>query len=99
MEYADDRTTSDTLFLDGKERVSEMFNAPRVTKTSWSAKMDSLIVESKVTFDRGGQKSEMTVNESWTLREQGNVLSIHQVSDSFFGKRDVTMVFDKKFPH
>jgi mannan endo-1,4-beta-mannosidase len=96
MEYADDRNTSDTLILDGKDHASVMFNAPRTTKTSWSPRLDTLIIESRVTFDRGGQKSEMTLNESWTLREQGNVLSIHQVSDSSFGKRDVTLIFDKK---
>jgi hypothetical protein len=95
-EFAEDRIMSDTLSLDGKEHVSEMFNSPRTMKTSWSPYRDTLSVESKVTLTRGGQKSEMTINEFWSIKEQGVVLSINQVSNSSFGKRNITLIFDKR---
>jgi len=95
-EYTDDRVTVDNLTLDGKEFKSEMRNAPMITKANWSDKMDTLFIESIITFNRGGQTSIMTTNEKWSLQERGNVLSIIQSSDSFFGKRKITMVFDKR---
>jgi mannan endo-1,4-beta-mannosidase len=96
IEYADDRISYDTLTFDGKVCVSEMWNRPRIMKARWSETGDTLIIESKVIFSTGGQDTEMIVNESWYLQNQGKVLSIHQYSDSFWGKRTITMVFDKK---
>jgi len=98
MEYTDDRITNDTLMLDGKEHTSEMFNAPRVLRAFWSSDLDTLLVVLKMTLNRGGANSEMTVEESWVLKEQGDVLSIHQLSNSPFSRRDITLVYDKKLP-
>ena len=96
VEFANDRITTDTLALDGKEHLSEMFNAPLVTRGHKPATNDSLIVRSVVSFDRGGQNTEMTVDEFWTLRYHGTVLSIRQLLNSPMGKRAITMVFNKE---
>jgi mannan endo-1,4-beta-mannosidase len=96
IEYGDDIVACDTLTFDGKECVSEMWNRPRIMKARWSEKADTLIVESKVMISGGGKTSEMVVNESWNIQNQGRVLSIQQFSDSFWGKRTITMMFDRK---
>jgi mannan endo-1,4-beta-mannosidase len=96
LEYTDDRVTDDTTMVDGKEYKSEMWNFPRITKTRWSDKNDTLIIESKVVFNRGDQVSEMVSNEYWTLLEHGTVLSMKQFSNSPWGERKITMLFDKR---
>jgi mannan endo-1,4-beta-mannosidase len=96
VEYADDRIAGEKWTLDGKETKSEFWNSPRVTTARWSEKGDTLIVESKVAFTRGGQTVEMVTREAWSLQEQGRILSIQQSSTSFRGKRNITLVFFRK---
>ena len=96
VEYADDRITEEKWTLDGKETQSEFWNSPRMTTAHWSEKGDTLIVDSKVTFNRGGQTVEMTTREAWSLQEQGRILSIQQSSNSFRGRRNLTLVFFRK---
>ncbi len=96
VEYADDRVIEQKLTLDGKECMSEFRNSPRIMTANWSENGDTLIIESKITFNRGGQTPEMVINEAWTLLEQGKILSIKQFSTSFWGERNITLIFDKK---
>jgi mannan endo-1,4-beta-mannosidase len=98
VEYADDRVTTDSLALDGREMRSEFWNSPRVTTARWSADGDTLIIESKVALRRAGQASEMVTNEFWTLEEGGRLLFIRQLSGAFFGRgpRNITQVYEKR---
>jgi hypothetical protein len=96
VEWGDDRITEETPTLDGKEFKSVLFDSPRVTTVNWSAGGDALTMESRVTFNRGGQTSEMLTKEMWTLRERGRILSIQQSSKSFRGERNITLIFDKQ---
>jgi mannan endo-1,4-beta-mannosidase len=96
VEWGDDRIAEETSSLDGKEIRSEFFNSPRVTTMKWSADGDALIVESRVTFSRGGQTSEMVTKETWSVRERGRILSIQQSSSSFRGERKITLIFEKQ---
>jgi len=96
LEYADDKITEEKLTVDGKENKSEFWNSPRFITANWSEKGDTLILKSKVVFNRGGQTSEMVVNEAWYLQEQGSVLAIRQFSSSFWGERKITLIFDRQ---
>jgi mannan endo-1,4-beta-mannosidase len=96
VEYADDRVTDEKLALDGSENKSEFFNSPRITTAKWSEKCDSLVIESKVTSNRGGRTSEMVTHEAWSLGKNGRVLSVQQSSSSSFGRRSITMVFERE---
>jgi len=96
VEYADDRVIEQKLTLDGKECISEFRSSPRIMTANWSENGDTLIIESKITFNRGGQTPEMVINEAWTLLEQGKILAIKQFSTSFWGKRNITLIFEKK---
>jgi len=91
LEYADDRITEERLTLDGKECKSEFSNLPRVTTAQFREGGDTLVIHSKITM---GQTFEIVSKETWTIQEQGAILSIQQTSSSYWGERNITMVFD-----
>jgi hypothetical protein len=95
LEFADDKVTEEALTLDGKECKSEIMNSPRIMTAKWSGYLDELLIDSKVTLNWGNKPSEMIVNETWKLLFGGNCLSIKQHSKSFWGERNIVMVFDK----
>jgi mannan endo-1,4-beta-mannosidase len=96
LEYADDEITEEKMTLDGKEYKSEYWNSPRITTAHWSDDGKKLVFESKITFDRGGNKSEMVVNEVWSLLDYGDILSVEQSSNTFWGNRKITIIFNKQ---
>lgn len=96
QEYTDDRVTVDHLTLDGKENQSEMYNAPVIIIANWSSKFDTLYVMSKASLKFGDRTVEMNTDEKWFLQDHGKVLSIIQSSTSFWGKRNIILIFDKK---
>ncbi len=95
-EWRDDRVTDEKMMLNGEESKSEFYGAPRVTTAGLSGNRDTLKIKSKVTFNRGGQTSEMTTDETWDLQNHGKVLAITQSSVSPQGERKITMIYDKK---
>ncbi|MFC1569269.1 glycosyl hydrolase [bacterium] len=95
VEWGDDRVTEENLTLDGTEMKSEMWNSPRIMTAKWTENGDSLIIESKITFNWGGQASEMILNETWTLQED-DVISITQFSSSRRGDREIIMIYNKQ---
>lgn len=95
VEWGDDRITEETLPLDGRELMSTFWRSPRVTTAEWSEDGKVLIVESRVTFTRGGRTSEMTTTEIWRLMDEGSLLTIEQSSSSFRGDRNITMVYNR----
>ena len=96
LEYTDDMVTNENLTLDGKECTSEMWDSPKTMKAAWSKNCDTLFIESKVILKRGGQTYNVAAKESWSLQKLGAVLSIKQYSNSFWGERNIIMIYDKK---
>ena len=94
VEYDDNRIVDENLTLDGKSSGLEMWNMPLLASTRWSR--DTLIVDAKVDTAAGSRFVPTAVCEAWSLQRNGSELSIRQVSESFFGKRTVTMVFEKQ---
>ncbi|HTD98159.1 MAG TPA: glycosyl hydrolase [Mucilaginibacter sp.] len=95
-EWQDDRVTEEKVTLDGAESKSEFMNSPRITTAKLSDNGNKLLVNSKVTFNFGGQTSQMTTNEEWSLQNKGKQLSITQSSKSPRGERKITMVYEKQ---
>jgi len=95
-EYEDDFVLEESVTLDGEECHSEFWNSPRVSTANWSEKGDTLIIDTKITFEREGQTSEMNIREAWSLKEEGKMLTIEHFSSSDWGEREIIMVFDKK---
>ncbi len=95
VEFADNTITEEIFPLDGSEIHSEFWNSPKVTTVNLSEKKDTLYIDSKVTFTWDNRTSEMITWEIWTVKEEGQVLSIQQVSSSFWGERNIILKFDK----
>ena len=81
--------------MDGKEIESEFWNSPRITVVNWSDDGKKMTVKSDIEFNRDGQISEMTIEETYYLGEDGKILFIKHHSSSEWGERFVTMAFDK----
>ena len=96
LEFADDRITEERLIPDGREHVSEIMNNMRVTTARYTDGMDTLVIESRITMQREERTFESITRETWTLQEQGVMLTIQQYSTSFWGERNITMVFDRR---
>jgi hypothetical protein len=96
VEWGDDRIAEQALTLDGKEIRSEFFNSPRVTTANWSKSGDGLVTQSRVSFNRGGQTSEIVTREIWGTRQRGQILSIQRTSSSARGERKITLIFEKQ---
>jgi mannan endo-1,4-beta-mannosidase len=96
LEYTDDMVTDENLTLDGKECTSEMLDSSKTMKATWSNNCDTLFIGSKVRLKRGGQTFDIVDNESWSLQKLGAALSIKQYSNSFWGERTITLIYDKK---
>jgi hypothetical protein len=95
-EYEDDWVVEEKLTLDGKECKSEFWNSPRVTTANWSKDDDTLVLDTKIVFERDGETNEVTTNEVWSLKEDGKILAIKHVSNSAWGERKVTIAYEKK---
>ena len=97
-EYGDNTVTDEQLALDGKEKAfkAPFGNAPRMVTAHQSENGDTLFIDSKITITNGGRTNEWVTNEVWTLKEEGKVLSVKQISNSFRGKRSVTAVYNKE---
>jgi len=57
---------------------------------------DTLSIDSKVTFNFGGNPSTITGLDVWTLQRRGKKLVIQQTSKSPRGENVSTVVYDKK---
>jgi mannan endo-1,4-beta-mannosidase len=95
-EWQDNRVTEEKMMLNGEESKSAYLNSPRLITANLSANRDTLMVKSKVTFNLGGQTSQMVTNENWSLQNHGKVLSIRQSSSSPRGERTITMAYEKQ---
>ena len=95
-EWRDNRLTDEKIKFDGSESQSEFMGLARVSTAGMSAGRDTLTVNSKVSFNRGGQITQMLSTEVWSLQGHGKELCITQTSDSPQGKRKTIIVYDKQ---
>ena len=94
-EYTDNRITVDQLILDGTETKSEMFNSPATTKANWNSSFDTLKIVSNALLKFSDRTVQVNNEEQWYLQDDGEILSIVQISNSIWGKRKIIMAFDK----
>ena len=92
----EERTTSETISLDGKESVSETENRKTSSVATWSEDKSTLTIKSNIEFSRQGQTMEMTRTEVLSLSEDGKVLKIQSEMSSERGDRSVSLVYDKQ---
>lgn len=96
LEYADDQVSEERYTLDGAESTSEFMNAPRVTTARLSPDRTTALVDSIVTFNRGGSASKLTLKDRWSLIEGGQVLRIKRSVSSPRGVQEMTLLYEKR---
>jgi hypothetical protein len=76
---------------------SEFFNSPRISTARWDESCRCIVIDSKVSFNRGDQVMEMKSREVWRLEDGGKVLKITQTSTGFRGgENSATWVYGKQ---
>ena len=97
VEWGDDRVSNEEINLEGEETLTLFWRSPRISIASWDETTGLLKISSTVTFNRGGNTTEMKSSEEWSLHEDGKVLSIRQQSTGFRGNKvDVTLIYEKQ---
>jgi hypothetical protein len=91
-----ERTTSETITLDGEENVTETENRKTTSAATWSEDQSTLTIKSTIEFSRQGETMEIMRTEALSLGEDGNVLAIQSESSSARGDRSVSLVYDKE---
>jgi hypothetical protein len=92
----EERTSSESITLDGKENVTETDNRKTTSMATWSDDKTTLTIKSAIEIDRQGEIMEMNRAEVLTLDEDGNVLKIQADSSTPRGDRSVTLVYEKE---
>jgi len=92
----EERTSSETLTMDGKENVDEGENRTTTSVVTWSEDGTTLTIKSKREFTRNGEDFVMNSTEVWTLADEGKTLKIKNDSTSSRGDRSATLVYEKQ---
>ena len=91
-----ERTSSETITLDGKENIDKGDNRSTTSVATWSEDRTTLTIKSDIEFSRQGETMKMQRTEVWTLGEGGKILKIQSDSSSARGDRSVTLVYEKE---
>jgi hypothetical protein len=92
----EERKTTETYTLDGKESVNPVFNTSKKSTANLAADKKSLTVSSVMVFEMNGEKNEIKTLEVYKLSDGDKTLSIDSQSTSSMGERKATLVYDKK---
>ena len=91
-----ERTTSETLTMDGKENINKNENRSSTSVVTWSDDGKTLTIKSNREFNRQGETFKLDSTEIWTMDEDGKILRIQSDTSSSRGERSVTLVYDKE---
>jgi hypothetical protein len=94
----EERKTSETLTLDGKECENTLFNRTRKSNAVFSEDGKLLTISSSSVWERDGEKMEMKGTEIWKLSDDGDVLTLDAASTSPMGERKAVYVYDREKP-
>jgi len=92
----EERTSSETLTMDGKECINEGENRKTTSTVTWSDDGTTMTIQSVREFNRQGETMEMNSTEVWTLSEEGTILKLQSDTTSGMGERSVTLIYEKK---
>jgi mannan endo-1,4-beta-mannosidase len=96
LEFADDKTTEQTIPLDGTEFPTEFMGAARATTAVRSADRQALALHSTGPAPWGPPGTQLVIDETWTLREGRRQLVIHRTAPTPVGRQETTFVFDAR---
>jgi hypothetical protein len=87
VEWGDDRSSEEEIYLDGSDMKSDENSATRITTVSWTKEPPAMVINSKRTFTRGENTRETNSSETWTISEEGKQLIIHRKTEGFRGEK------------
>jgi len=85
----------ENLSLDGKDCKIIIYDMPRTSKASFSAKTGLINVESTTTFYGDNGEDNLKAKETWKVEEKGNVLTFLTSGTSSAGSSADTLYFDR----
>jgi hypothetical protein len=94
-EYGEQYPFEETLTLDGKEYKIIIYDMPRISAARWSEDKKSIIVDSHILFNTDYGALEIESTETWTLTENGRVLSLYYTSKSEEGEFEGAFLYNK----
>lgn len=74
---------------DGKESKNEVRGNPSVSVVKWAG--DALVLDTKAKWE----DNELTINDKWTLSEDGKTLTVERKFSSSMGEMQQKLVFEK----
>ncbi len=92
----EERTSSETITMDGKKSITESGNRIITSSASWSDDKSTLTIQSDIEFNRQGEIIEIARTEVLTLSAEGKILTIQSEMSSPRGDRSVSLVYDKE---
>jgi mannan endo-1,4-beta-mannosidase len=97
VEWGDDKITQEDLPLDGSALKVVVYNTPTTITSQFDEENRFLRINSRATYNRGGQPIEIVSNEIWMLKDDGKLLVIDQRSKGFRGEeRNLVLVYEKE---
>ena len=90
-----ERTSSETLTMDGKENINEGERRTSTSVLTWSDDGSTLTIKTKREFNRQGETIEMASIEVWTMAEDGTTLKIQSDISSPRGERSVSLIYER----
>jgi hypothetical protein len=86
----------ESISFDGKESENTLFgNSKKKSTAKWADDGQSLSINSTLFFNREGEVTEIKINETWKLADNGNSLIIESNSSSSFGENSMKLVYEK----
>lgn len=93
----EDVTITETLSYDGKETETTVFGSSKRKSTAkWSDDGKTFTISYTLLFDFNGQITEIKGTETWTLSDDGKVLTLQINSSSPQGEFSSKAVYDKQ---
>lgn len=89
-------TRQEKLTFDGKESEASLFgNTKKKSIVQWSDDGQTMTVNSVISFDIIGGKTEMKVTEVWKLINNGKSISLRSNSNSTSGENTMRLIYDR----
>jgi hypothetical protein len=86
----------ESIRFDGKESENTLFgNSKKKSTAKWADDGQSLSINSTLFFNRDGEVTEIKINETWKLADNGNSLIIESNSSSSFGENSMKLLYEK----
>jgi len=94
-EYGEQYPFDEEITINGEEKEIVIYEMKRRTAAHWSEDGKSLLITSKTKYYGDTGEEEFSVEETWSLDEEGMILSIGYTTNSVYGTNTGTYFYKK----